>query len=568
MQPTSTTAKMSQTSFKDKANQVLGARPEDAIITKSYLFVAFTAVLLGGLLGLLQGLNRAGLLQQMPAGLNYYQILTAHGLLLVVVFSATFCIGYFYAGLSHTLGGLIPKVRKMVWTGFWLKIVGTVVVVIPVLMNEASVMYTFYPPMKAHPMFYFGLVFVVLGVWMAAIGAFVQVANWRKNNPGKHVPIFSFFATGVFVLLVGATLMVAVEVLFMIIPWSLGWVDTINVMVARTLFCAFGHTAVNIWYLTAVSAWYVIVPKIIGGRRFSDLLTRVVVIALVIMNITGGFHHQIIDPGISEPIKFMHVFMSLAIGFPSLMTAYAMFAVMERTGKAKGGKGAFGWFKKLPWGDVRFLAPFIAMASFAPAGAGGIVQSTNQLDQTVHNTMWIVGHFHLTLGMSVVLTYFGISYWLIPHVSKRILTPGMNKLGVFQTILWSIGMVIMSFSMHYIGLFGGSPRRTSYTTYFDHPMALSWNPWMLAVGIGAILLFTAVVIQVYAAFNLMFFAPKGETEFPIGEPQSDDEKTPYWTERWGIWVVLMIITIAMAYTVPLVEMIVNGPPGSPPFKTW
>ena len=568
MQPTSSTANMSKPSFKERSNQMLGAIPKDAIITKSYLFVAFTAVLLGGLLGLLQGLNRAGLLQQMPLGLNYYQILTAHGLLLVVIFSATFVIGYFYAGMSHTLGGLFPKVRKIVWTGFWLKIVGTVVVVIPVLMNEASVMYSFYPPMKAHPMFYFGLVFVVLGVWAAAIGAFIQVASWRKNNPGKHVPIFSFFATGVFILLVGATLMVAVEVLFMIIPWSLGWVDTINVMVARTLFWAFGHTAVNIWYLTAVSAWYVIVPKIIGGRRFSDMLTRVVIIALVIMNITGGFHHQIIDPGISEPIKFMHVFMSLAIGFPSLMTAYAMFAVMERTGREKGGKGAFGWFKKLPWGDVRFLAPFIGMAAFAPAGAGGIVQSTNQLDQTVHNTMWIVGHFHLTLGMSVVMTFFGVSYWLIPHVSKRILTPAMNKLGVFQTILWTIGMVIMSFSMHYIGLYGGSPRRTSYTTYFDHPMALSWDPWMLAVGIGAVLLFTAVCIQVFAAFNLMFFAPKGVTEFPIGEPQSDDEKTPYWTERWGIWVVLMIITIAMAYTVPLVEMIVNGPPGSPPFKTW
>ena len=83
-----------------------------------------------------------------------------------------------------------------------------------------------------------------------------------------------------------------------IIPWAFGWVETINVMVARTLFWAFGHTFVNIWYLTAVSAWYVIVPKIIGGKRWSDTLTRVVIIALVVMNITGGFHHQIVDPGI------------------------------------------------------------------------------------------------------------------------------------------------------------------------------------------------------------------------------------------------------------------------------
>lgn len=554
------------TSIKEKANQAFGISLEDARISKSYLFVTFTALLLGGLLGLLQGLNRAGVLE-LPAWLNYYQVLTAHGLLLVVVFSAFFTIGYFYAGLSHTLGGLLPKVRKMAWIGFWMKIFGFVLVVIPVLRNEASVMYTFYPPMQASPMFYFGLVFIVLGIWMLAAGAFVQVANWRKNHKGQHLPILAFFATGVFVLLVGATAFVAAEVLFMIIPWSLGWVDTINVLLARTLFWAFGHTAVNIWYLTAVSAWYVIVPKIIGGKRWSDLLTRMVVIPLVIMNITGGFHHQIIDPGISVSIKYMHVFMSLAIGFPSLMIAYAMFRVFERTAREKGGKGFVGWYKKMPWGDVRFLAPFIGMVAFIPAGAGGIVQSTNQLDQVVHNTMWVVGHFHLTLGMAVVMTFFGISYWLVPYLSKRVLTPAMNKLGVIQTVIWTIGMIFMSVSMHIVGLFG-SPRRTSFTTYGNFAETLGWNPYMVAIGIGATLLLIAVIIQVYAVFNLMFFAPKGETEFPIAEEEEGAAKTPYWTERWGVWVILMLVVVSMAYVLPIVDMIVNAPPGSPPFKTW
>jgi cytochrome c oxidase subunit I len=555
-----------KTVFKEKANKVLGVNLQDALITKSYISVAFIAFFLGGMLGLLQGLNRAGLLE-LPSWLNYYQVLTAHGLLLVVVMSAFFMIGYYYAGLSHTLGGLLPKVRKIAWIGFWLKIFGFVLVVIPVLLNEASVMYTFYPPMAAHPVFYFGLVFIVLGVWALSAGAFIQVANWRKNNKGKHLPILAFFATGSFVLLVGATAFVAVEVLFMIIPWTLGWTDGINVMLARTLFWAFGHTAVNIWYLTAVSVWYCIIPKIIGGYRWNDFLTRMVVIPLVIMNITGGFHHQIIDPGITPEIKFMHVFMSLAIGFPSLMTAYAMFRVFEKTGRAKGGKGALGWFKKLPWGDVRFLAPFIAMAAFAPAGAGGIVQSTNQLDGVVHNTLWIVGHFHLTLGMSVVMTFFGVSYWLVPYISKRVLTPQMNKIGVVQTIIWTVGMILMSGSQHTVGLLG-APRRTSYTSYGDFSSSLGWDPYLMMLGIGGTLLAIAVIIQVYAVFNMMFFAPKGETEFPVAEEEENAPKTPFWTERWGLWVVLTVIVVGMAYVIPIVDMIVNAPPGSPPFKTW
>ncbi|MFJ7724967.1 cbb3-type cytochrome c oxidase subunit I [Neobacillus sp. NPDC097160] len=552
--------------FKDKANKVMGISKEDALLTKSYIFVAFMAILLGGILGLVQGLNRAGLLE-LPSWVNYYQVLTAHGLLLVVVLTAFFTIGYFYAGLSHTLGGLLPKVRTMAWIGYGLKIVGFVLAVIPIIMGDASVMYTFYPPMAAAPMFYIGLALIVVGVWMCAFGAFIQVANWRKNHKGQHVPILSYFATGVFVLLFFGSLPVAIEVIVMIIPWSFGWVKTINVMVARTLFWAFGHTLVNIWYLTAVSAWYVIVPKIIGGKRWSDTLTRVVIIALVVMNITGGFHHQIVDPGISPSVKFMHVFMSLAIGFPSLMTAWAMFAVFERTARKQGGKGLIGWYKKMPWGDVRFLAPMIAMIAFIPAGAGGIAQSTNQLNQVVHNTMWIVGHFHLTLGMSVVMTFFGISYWLVPYISKRVLTPQINRLGVIQTWIWTIGMIFMSGSMHAVGLLG-SPRRTSFTTYGDNATALSWNPYLLCLAVGGTLLIIGVLLQVYAIINMMFFAPKGETEFPIAEEEENATKTPYWTDRWGMWIVVMLLVVAMAYVIPLSEFIVNAPPGSPPFKTW
>ena len=84
------------------------------------------------------------------------------------------------------------------------------------------------------------------------------------------------------------------------------------------------------------------------------------------------------------------------------------------------------------------------MIAFIPAGAGGIAQSTNQLNQVVHNTLWVVGHFHLTVGTSVIMTFFGISYWLVPYISKRVLTPQMNKLGVIQTIIWTIGMIFMS----------------------------------------------------------------------------------------------------------------------------
>src|SRR5690625_858796 len=445
----------------EKVTKYLGTNAKDAKITLSLFTVSFIALFVGGFLGLLQGLERAGLIT-MPTWFDYYQTLTTHGVLLILVFTGTFLVGYVYAGLSHTLGGLIPITRKFGWSAFYLMVVGTALAASQIIIGEASVLYTFYPPMAASPWFYIGLVLVVLGIWSAAIGAFVQVANWRKNNRGQHLPLLAFFGTGIFVLLFTATIGVTIEVLTLI-PWAFGWTETVNVLLSRTLFWSFGHTLVNVWYFTAVSAWYVAFPKIIGGRQFSDTLARVVAVLIVILNVPGGFHHQIIDPGFTEGLKYMHVFMSLSIAFPSLMTAFAMFATMERAGRKKGGKGLLGWFTKLPWKDARFLAPFLAMATFIPAGAGGIAQTNFQLNQVVHNTLFITGHFHLTVGVTVALTFFGIAYWLVPHLSKRVMTPKMNKLAVWQIILWMVGMFFMSGAMHTVGLVGAL-RSTSFST--------------------------------------------------------------------------------------------------------
>lgn len=128
-------------------------------------------------------------------------------------------------------------------------------------------------------------------------------------------------------------------------------------------------------------------------------------------------------------------------------------------------------------------------------------------------------------------------------------------------------MIFMSGAMHWVGVLG-SPRRTSYTTYGDNATALSWDPYLMFLAVGGTLLMIGVLMQVYAVVHLMFFAPKGDTEFPIAEVEDHAAKTPYWTERWGVIIVIMLLVIAMGYVIPLVEMIMNAPPGSPPYKTW
>ena len=290
-------------------------------------------------------------------------------------------------------------------------------------------------------------------------------------------------------------------------------------------------------------------------------------ILFLLFSIPVGFHHQLTEPGINANWKFVQVILTFMVIIPSLMTAFSMFATFEMFGRSKGAKGLFGWLKKLPWKDARFLVPFIGMVAFVPAGAGGIINASNQMNQVVHNTIWVTGHFHLTVATTVVLTFFGISYWLIPHLTGRVFTKAMNRLAIFQAICWTIGMAIMSTSMHLEGLLG-APRRTAYTTYGDAAQALDWIPYQVAQAVGGSVLFLGIVLIIVIILNLAFFAPKGNQEFPVGEVAENAEKTPMVLENWKIWLTILVALILIAYTVPFADMIQNAPPGSKGFKLW
>src|SRR5699024_11826239 len=83
---------------------------------------------------------------------------------------------------------------------------------------------------------------------------------------------------------------VATTVIFQLIPWSLGMVDEVNVLLSRTLFWYFGHPLVYFWLLPAYMAWYAIIPKIIGGKIFSDSLARLTFILLLFFSIRSEEH--------------------------------------------------------------------------------------------------------------------------------------------------------------------------------------------------------------------------------------------------------------------------------------
>ena len=535
---------------------------QESRLYMSFMYVAFISLLIGGLMGLLQVLVRSGHFT-LPAGIDYYQVLTVHGVILALVLTTFFIIGFQFALMGKTVG-ISDRQRRLGWLSFWTMTIGTAITATTILLGKASVLYTFYAPLQAHPAFYIGLTLVIVGSWIAAFVNFHQLAVWKKKHPGEKSPLLAFMVCINMAMWMICSIGVAVSVLFHIIPWSLGWIPSINVMLSRTLFWYFGHPLVYFWLLPAYMAWYAIIPKIIGGKIFSDALARLSFVLFLFFSIPVGLHHQLTEPGLDSTWKFIQVVLTFMVVIPSLMTAFSMFATFEITGRKKGYGGLFGWLKHLPWKDVRFVAPFVGMLAFIPGGAGGIINASHQMNSLVHNTIWVTGHFHLTVATTVVLTFFGVAYWLIPHLTGRTLTKSINNLGLVQTYLWAIGMTIMSAAMHIQGLLGG-PRRSNFSDYGGTEQAAEWGWYQLAQAIGGSILFIAIILMVYIVAKLAFFAPKGEEEFPIAEEEENAEPTPMWLENWKLWIAITIALILFAYTVPIMDVIQNAPPGSPPF---
>lgn len=529
----------------------------------SFMYVTFISLLIGGLMGLLQTLVRSGKLT-LPWGIGYYQILTVHGVILALVMTTFFIIGFQFSLMEKSVG-MSDKQRKFGWLSFWVMLIGTIMAATMILLGKASVLYTFYAPLKAHPVFYIGLALVIIGSWIAAFTNFHQISVWKKKHPGEKTPLPAFMVAINMIMWFIATLGVATAVLVQFIPWSLGYASTINVLLSRTLFWYFGHPLVYFWLLPAYMTWYVIIPKIIGGRIFSDALARMSFVLLLFFSIPVGFHHQLTEPGIHPTWKFIQVALTMMVVIPTLMTAFSMFATFEITGRKKGGKGVLGWMKKLPWGDVRFLAPFLGMIGFIPGGAGGIINASHQLNMVVHNTIWVTGHFHLTVATVVLLTFFGVTYWLVPHLTGRKLTPQLNKLGIIQSVIWSVGMLIMSTAMHIQGLKGG-PRRSEFSEYGGTAQAQEWIGYQMAQAVGGTILFIAILLMLYIFVKLAFFAPKGVTEYPLAQEEPDAEPTPAWFENWKMWIGITVALILFAYSIPVFDMIQYSPPGSPPFS--
>jgi len=526
-------------------------------------------LILGIYHGLMQVLYRAGMIRSSQfLGLSYFQGLTLHGVVNAIVFTTFFAVAFGYAIIRYYLNR--PLNMKVAWFSFGLMIVGTLLAAAAILSGKATVLYTFYPPLRAHPAFYVGVVLLVIGSWIALFNWLPPYFSWKREHRGEKVPlaVVGIFAT--FITWLIATTPVAIEVIFLLIPWSMGWVATVNVPLARMLFWFFGHPLVYFWLVPAYVMYYTMLPNLAGGKLFSDFAGRLTFLWLVLYSAPVGIHHQFTEPGISSTWKFVHAFFTMLVAIPSFLTAFTIGASLEYGGRQRGGRGLIGWWSKLPYLDKdRWLFSyfFAGLFIFIFGGITGVINASYNLDNVVHNTSWLPAHFHQTVAGPIFLGYIGMSLFLVATLTgKNIKLPTWN---VWVPYIWTLGIMIFSTGL-FIGGAGGEPRRTnmglSYTDPQSHLYHADWQAAKILGSFGGTIM-TVAALMFFCVFFATLFGKRvkqGNLELIVSEPYYD-ERVPA-VQTFTPWLAGAALLLVIAYAAPITQTLRSNFPGAPGYS--
>ncbi len=534
------------------------------------LSIPVALLIIGIYHGLMQTIYRAGVLQNTSfAKLGYYQGLTLHGVINAIVLTTFFAVAFGHATMTYYLKQEPNK--KLMWFSFALMLGGTLMASWAMLAGKASVLYTFYPPLKAHPLFYIGTALLIVGSWVPFFNWAVMYTQWKKVHAETKTPLAVIGTLINFTIWFVCTLAVAYEVLVLLVPWSLGWTTTVNVALARTLFWFFGHALVYFWLLPAYIMFYTILPKVAGGKLYSDLAGRMALFLFLLFSVPVGVHHQYSDPSITQGVKFFQGMLTYGVTIPSFITAFTLAASLEYAGRQRGAKGLFGWMKKLPWFDENnFLFSYFicGLILFVFGGVTGIINASYSLNTVVHNTAWLPGHFHMTVAGPVFLAIVGMSLYLYSGMSGKPVF--MRKIVTIVPYLWMMGMLIFSFGMSWGGL-RGEPRRTNLGISYLNPKSelfrSDWVPTTTLAMLGGIVMFTAGMLFIIAFFGTILRKRKvaGSLEIPVSEAYHDEKRVPLF-DQFKPWIIAMIIILVLAYTPALINVNKNSGPGAPRFN--
>jgi cytochrome c oxidase subunit I len=398
----------------------------------------------------------------------YYQIVTMHGMIMVIYLLTALFLG----GFGNYLIPLMVGARDMVFPyanmlSYWIYLLAVLVLVASFFTpgGPTGAGWTLYPPqaiLNGTPGQETGIVLMLLSLTLFIIGFTMGGLNYvvtvlqarARGMTLMRMPltVWGIFTATVMALLAFPALLVAsVMMLFdkllgtsFFMPSLVSMGENLKYgggspLMFQHLFWFFGHPEV---YIVALPAFGIVSDLISTHARRNIFGYRMMVWAIVIIGALSFIvwaHHMYVS-GMRPYFGFFFAITTLIIAVPTAIKVY-------------------NWVLTLWRGDIHLTTPMLFalgfIVTFANGGLTGLFLGNAVVDVPLSDTMFVVAHFHMVMGVAPILVVFGGIYHWYPKVTGRMLDEFLGKLHFWVTF---IGAYAIYFPMHYIGLLG-VPRR-------------------------------------------------------------------------------------------------------------
>ena len=440
----------------------------------------------------------------------YYRFLTLHGLNMLIFFIIYFEMAVLYFAGPILLGARLPA-PYLGWISFALMFVGTVLVEWMVFAGKADVLFTSYPPLKANPNYYLGIILFAVGALIITMQFIFTLYYAKKEKAYKgSMPLVTFGALTAAIIAV-ITLLHGAIIYIPTYLWSLGLME-MDPQVYRLIFWGLGHSSQQINVAAQVAIWYFLAGVTVGGVVLNEKISRMAFVLYIMFISMASAHHLLVDPGMGPAWKIWNTSYAMYLAvLASMIHGFTVPAGIEMGQRLRGfTNGTFEWLRKAPWGDPGFSGMVLSVVIFGfIGGITGVTIGTEQINIIAHNTMRIPGHFHSTVVAGTALAFMAVTYYVIPLIfQKRVAFWKMAKL---QPYVFGIGIVIMSLSMIAQGIFG-VPRRHYDSSFASAPFQAEFHPvvylMQATMGIGGLLAATGGLMFIIIAVVSVFFNKK------------------------------------------------------------
>jgi len=479
---------------------------DSELLIRANAVVAVVAMLVGALAAVGLVLTRWQAIHLLPADM-YYRFLTAHGLNMLIFWVIFFEMAILYFAGPVVLGCRQPA-PKLAWGAFALMVVGAVMVDFMVFTGRADVLFTSYPPLRAEPNYYLGVILFAVGALIAVSLFFASlvVAKREKTYAGS-MPLVTFGALTAAVIAV-ITLLHGAAVYIPTWLWSMN-VGNIDPEVYRMVWWGLGHSSQQINVAAMVSVWYLLGGLTVGGVVVNEKVSRTAFVLYVLFISMASAHHLLVDPGFSPAWKIWNTSYAMYLAvLASMIHGFTVPAGIEMGQRLRGyTSGTFEWLRKAPWSDPGFSGLWLSLVIFGfLGGITGVTLGTEQINILAHNTLRVPGHFHATVVGGTTLAFMGVAYYVLPLIfRRRVAFWGMARI---QPYVFGGGISAMAIGMILMGILG-TPRRHWDSSFAGAPFPVEIHPASELVqvlfGIGGLLAATGALMFIAIAVVTVFF---------------------------------------------------------------